>query len=195
MDVTDLTCGTLGDQHSTQAMCVTCSQPVRNPVHNSDDVPSSRARGRTGSHTGNVNPLMESYDSRPRKARTRKRTHARGSKPPEQFEQWRRRKFGGDFDPVLDAVNEAVAKFGGGNPDRDHRIWLTVANRIGADEFRRKIADMDALIESYRQSNTTIGNKAKVFQSLLNGRTKHGKQPNTTHNNKTGETDNDNKQD
>ena len=40
-------------------------------------------------------------------------------------------KFGGDFDPIRVAVEEAVAAFREHDPARDREVWLSVANEIG----------------------------------------------------------------
>ena len=52
------------------------------------------------------------------------------------FKAWRTAKFGGDFDPVSVAVDEAVAAFSSRQPETDRRIWLSVANEIGCEAFR-----------------------------------------------------------
>ena len=44
-------------------------------------------------------------------------------------------RWGGDFDPVRVAVDEAIASFSTKNPDADRRIWLKIANRVGAEAF------------------------------------------------------------
>ena len=51
------------------------------------------------------------------------------------FKAWRTAKFGGDFDPVSAAVDEAATAFPGDRPDQDRRVWLKIANRVGADAF------------------------------------------------------------
>ena len=73
-------------------------------------------------------------------------------------------------------MDEAVAAYGGRSPQRDRRLWLTVANRIGVDAFARKMVQMDGIVASYRESGTPLHSMAALFQGLLNGRTKHGKQ-------------------
>ena len=69
---------------------------------------------------------------------SRARTHAReeNGKPSEVLAQWRTKKFGGDFDPVRVAVDEAVSMFSSRQPEDDRRIWLKIANEIGYEAFR-----------------------------------------------------------
>ena len=56
------------------------------------------------------------------------------------FRAWRTATFGGDFDPVRVAVDEAVAAFSCGKlpagRDWDRREWLKIANRVGVENFR-----------------------------------------------------------
>ena len=80
------------------------------------------------------------------------------------------------IDPVAAIVDDAVAAYGGRDPKRDRAVWLSVANRIGVDAFRQKIEQMEGIIASYDESDTPLLNTAALFQALLNGRTKHGKQ-------------------
>jgi len=63
--------------------------------------------------------------------------HAReeNGKPSEVLAQWRTKKFGGDFDPVRVAVDEAVSMFSSRQPEDDRRIWLKIANHVGAEAF------------------------------------------------------------
>ena len=63
---------------------------------------------------------------------SRARTRAREENPAAYFKAWRIAKWGGDFDPVLAAVEEAVSSFSTRNPASDRRIWLKIANRVGA---------------------------------------------------------------
>lgn len=146
-------------------------------VHNSENAasaaPPSRARGGspTISPTGTLDCTSNGVV---RLASARRR--ARGTKPHGRFARWRIAKFGADIDPIAAIVDEAVAAYGGRSPQRDRRLWLTVANQIGVDAFARKMEQMDGIISSYRESGTPLLNAAALFQGLLNGRTKHGKQ-------------------
>ena len=100
----------------------------------------------------------------------RPRARARGTRLLEQFKAWRIKTFGGDFDPVASAVDEAVGKISTRQPETDRRIWLKIANRIGADAFRDLMR-----FQLGRTSECQGGRKPKplrnpssAFQSLLN---------------------------
>ena len=47
------------------------------------------------------------------------------------FTAWRVKTFGGNFDPVREAVEDAVAEFSDRQPARDRSLWLTIAKAIG----------------------------------------------------------------
>ena len=148
-------------------MFTTCEQPVYIPAGGGD--PSRAPASHTVSHTGRVN----SKGSRTTPART----HARGTKPAEKFRRWRKAKFGDEcIDPVAVAVDDAVKAFSRRDPEQDRRVWLSVANRIGVESFLDKMDEMRAIVKSYAESGTPLANPAAMFQGLLNGRTKHGKQ-------------------
>ena len=69
------------------------------------------------------------------------------------FRAWRVAKFGGDFDPIRVAVDEAVVAFSSGNGEKgkssDRRVWLKIANRVGLngflDAFEQKASEMRGL--------------------------------------------------
>ena len=87
--------------------------------------------------------------------------------PVAYFKAWRLAKWGGDFDPVRVAVDEAVASFSTKNPDADRRIWLKIANRVGAEAF------MDAVWQKQSEighDRTCLRDSASAFQALLNER-------------------------
>jgi len=143
---------------------------VNMDVHNSDP-----SRARDTSPTISPTGTLDCTSNRVvRLACARRR--ARGTKPHSRFERWRIAKFGADIDPIAAIVDEAVAAYGGRSPQRDRRLWLTVANRIGVDAFARKMDQMDGIVASYRESGTPLHSMAALFQGLLNGSTKHGKQ-------------------
>ena len=52
------------------------------------------------------------------------------------FTAWRVKTFGGDFDPVREAVEDAVAEFSDKQAARDRSLWLKIANAIGCEAFR-----------------------------------------------------------
>ena len=86
------------------------------------------------------------------------------------FKTWRTEKFGGDFDPVSAAVDEAVAAFAGAHPDLDRRVWLKIANRVGADAFMDAVWQNAAEIREDEARGRRLRNKAAAFQQLLNRR-------------------------
>ena len=87
--------------------------------------------------------------------------------PAAYFKAWRTAKWGGDFDPVLAAVEEAVTSFSTRNPDADRRIWLKIANRVGADAFMDAVWQKQSEIGNDR---TCLRDPASAFQALLNKR-------------------------
>ena len=85
--------------------------------------------------------------------------------PAAYFKAWREAKFGADIDPVRAAVDEAVAAFSTKTPETDRRIWLKIANRVGADDFMRAVW----LKQSENGSDRTVlRDTASAFQNLLN---------------------------
>ena len=103
-----------------------CSQAASNVMHR---LPRARTRvvGLGSSPTGILN---ESLLDLPR---TRARS---GTRPWSDFAAWRIKTFGGDFDPVRVAVDEAVSAFSTRSPVRDRELWLKVANEIGYAALR-----------------------------------------------------------
>ena len=95
------------------------------------------------------------------------RTHTRAENPAAYFKAWRMAKWGGDFDPVLAAVEEAVTSFSTRNPDADRRIWLKIANRVGAEAFMDAVWQKQSEIGNDR---TCLRDPASAFQALLNER-------------------------
>ena len=105
------------------------------------------------------------HNPQPSRACTCART--RVENPAAYFKAWRLAKWGGDFDPVRVAVDEAVASFSTKNPDADRRIWLKIANRVGAEAF------MDAVWQKQSEighDRTCLRDSASAFQALLNER-------------------------
>ena len=90
------------------------------------------------------------------------------------FRAWRVAKFGGDFDPIRVAVDEAVAAFSSGNGEKgkssDRRVWLKIANRVGADAFMDAVWQKAAEIREDEARGRRLRNKAAAFQQLLNRR-------------------------
>ena len=90
------------------------------------------------------------------------------------FRAWRVAKFGGDFDPIRVAVDEAVMAFSSGKGEKgkasDRRVWLKIANRVGLsgflDAFEQKASEMREL----ERQGKRLWNPAASFQKLLNRR-------------------------
>ena len=124
----------------------------------------SRARTRTrGMSYGDINNI-------PLSVIPRACAHAReeNGKPSEVFAKWRTKKFGGDFDPVRVAVDEAVSMFSSRQPEDDRRIWLKIANEIGYEAFRDLYLEQCAIMRECK-----LRNPAAAFQNRLNRYTNH----------------------
>ncbi len=105
------------------------------------------------------------------------RTRARsGTRPWSDFAAWRIKTFGGDFDPVRVAVDEAVAAFSTRNPVRDRELWLKVANEIGCEAFRELYLTQKSILDDCRRRGNPLRAPAAAFQARLNRYTGHGKQ-------------------
>ena len=92
------------------------------------------------------------------------------------FKAWRTAKFGGDFDPVSVAVDEAVAAFSSRQPETDRRIWLSVANEIGYEAFLELYREQKSILDDCRARGNPLRHPAAAFQARLNRYTGHGKQ-------------------
>ena len=87
------------------------------------------------------------------------------------FKAWRNAVWGGDFDPIAVAVDEAVSAFSSSRSEADRQtdrsLWLKIANRVGLyaflDAFDQKRSEME-------QSRRRLRNPAASFQKLLNRR-------------------------
>ena len=105
-------------------------------------------------------------------ARTDAHVHAyRGKKYNENyFRKLRVEKFGGDFDPVVEVVKEAIKAFKPARPEIDARVWLKIANAIGYSNFLDCVWQQQALFEECESNGKHYANKAAIFQHLLNKR-------------------------
>ena len=126
----------------------------------------SRARTRTrGMSYGDINNI-------PLSVIPRACAHAReeNGKPHSEaaLAQWRTKTFGGDFDPVREAVEDAVNAFSYRQPKDDRRIWLKVANEIGYEVFRDLYLEQCAIMREYK-----LRNPSAAFQNRLNRYTGH----------------------
>ncbi len=146
-------------------------------MHNQAGVMHNPPRARTrvvGSGSSPTEILKESLLALPRErayARTRGST-----KPQADFAAWRVKTFGGDFDPVRVAVDEAVAEFSTRDPARDRELWLKVANAIGCEAFRELYLTQKSIADDCRRRGNPLRNPAAAFQNRLNRYTGHGKQ-------------------
>jgi len=150
-------------------------------MNNRSGVMNSAPRARTRvvcppcSHT---EILKESSCSRTTGARTRVRESGKVSIRDRSayFRAWRAATFGGDFDPVRVAVDEAVAEFSVRQPETDRRIWLSVANEIGCEAFRELYLTQKSILDDCRRRGNPLRAPAAAFQARLNRYTGHGKQ-------------------
>ena len=126
-------------------------------MHNPD---ASRAR----THARVVRPtgiLNESLIDIPG---ARARVHAKSA----DFTAWRVKTFGGDFDPVREAVEDAVAEFSDKQAARDRSLWLKIANAIGCEAFRDLYFEQLSVMRGCR-----LRNPSAAFQKRLNRYTGH----------------------
>ena len=90
------------------------------------------------------------------------------------FRAWRIAKFGGDFDPIRVAVDEAVAAFsfhkGEAGREKDRGVWLKIANRAGLSGFLDAFDQKASEIEEMAKEHKFLRNPASSFQKLLNKR-------------------------
>ena len=100
------------------------------------------------------------------------RTHVRD--PEAYFKAWREAKFGGDFDPVSVAVDEAIAAFSHGKSAAaiaaDRAMWLKIANRVGFEAFLDALDQKKAEISELEARGKRLLTPAASFQKLLNKR-------------------------
>ena len=90
------------------------------------------------------------------------------------FRAWRIAKFGGDFDPIRVAVDEAVAAFSSGKDEAgresDRSVWLKIANRVGLDAFLDAFDQKASEIKELECGHRRLRSPASSFQKLLNER-------------------------
>ena len=136
---------------------------------------ASRARVdclRISSQSGFINKPISSQTTG---ARTRAREGGAAIRCREAyFRAWRIAKFGGDFDPIAVAVDEAVAAFsyakGEAGRKKDRDIWLKIANRAGLSGFLDAFDQKSSEIEEMERKHKFLRNPASSFQKLLNKR-------------------------
>ena len=84
------------------------------------------------------------------------------------FTAWRVKTFGGDFDPVREAVEDAVAEFSDRQAARDRSLWLKIANEIGYETFRDLYLEQVSIMRECK-----LRNPSAAFQNRLNRYTNH----------------------
>ena len=141
----------------------------KGPAGVMNSLPRARARV-VGLGSSPTEILKESLSDLPR-ARARG-----GTKPQADFAAWRVKTFGGDFDPVRVAVDEAVAEFSVRDLARDRELWLKVANEIGCEAFRELYLVQKSIVDDCRRRGNPLRAPAAAFQARLNRYTGHGKQ-------------------
>ena len=128
------------------------------PIRELCTTPSPRARVRVVRPTG---ILKESLLDLPG-ARARVREESA------DFTAWRVKTFGGDFDPVCETVEDAVAEFSDRQPARDRSLWLKIANKIGYEAFRELYLEQVSIMRECK-----LRNPSAAFQNRLNRYTNH----------------------
>ena len=98
------------------------------------------------------------------------RARVRVRDPQAYFKAWRIAKFGGDFNPIEEAVNEALKAFKPADLERDRRVWLKIANRVGYENFLDAVFQQLSLFAEWESGGKRFYNKAAIFQRLLNKR-------------------------
>ena len=98
------------------------------------------------------------------------RARVRVRDPRAYFKAWRIAKFGGDFDLVAEAVNEALKAFKPADLERNRNMWLKIANAIGYENFLDAVFQQLSLFAEWESGGKRFYNKAAIFQRLLNKR-------------------------
>ena len=124
-------------------------------------------------NNNNINILrrlrINNISSDPARARVRVRDNGKTYNEA-YFKKLRVAKFGGDFDLVAEAVNEALKAFKSANPEIDRRVWLKIANRVGYENFLDAVFQQLSLFAEWESGGKRFYNKAAIFQRLLNKR-------------------------
>ena len=146
-------------------------------VINKQSTDPSRAHARVeGQQYSSPSGFINKPSSPSTGARTRVREEGRRKIANEAayFKAWRKARFGGDFDPVRMAVDEAVAAFSSHKPAdaqaRDRQMWLKIANCIGLERFLDAFDQKQSEIRELAERGRTLRNPAASFQKLLNKR-------------------------
>ena len=139
-----------------------CDQPALEVMNR-----PPRARARVVCHTEVLNEPLRAIP------RVRAGAHETGTSRV-ALAGWRIATFGGDFDPVRAAVDEAVSAFSSRQPDSDRAIWLKVANQIGYEAFRDLYHEQKSILDDCIRRGNPLRAPAAAFQARLNLYTDHG---------------------
>ena len=120
--------------------------------------------------TVDIQELINSYGRHTPGARAIACTRTRVKNPEAYYRAFRKAKFGGDFDPVVEVVKEAIKAFKPARPEIDARVWMKIANAIGYSNFLDAIWQQQSLFEQWESSGKNYANKAAIFQRLLKKR-------------------------
>ena len=127
----------------------------------------------SGSQSGSQSSRQTRFIDKPVCSQsTPARTHVRDAEA--YFKAWREAKFGGDFDPVSVAVDEAVKAFSSGKSAAaiavDRALWLKIANRVGFEAFLDALDQKKSEIRELEAQGKRLLTPAASFQKLLNRR-------------------------
>ena len=120
------------------------------------------SRTRVVCHTGVYNETLKTYHA-----------GAHGRAREERLAAWRTKTFGGDFDPVRAAVDDAVAEFSFRQPEADRLIWLKVCNEIGYEAFLDLYFEQASIKRDAESRGRPLRNPAAAFHARLNRYTGH----------------------
>ena len=67
-------------------------------------------------------------------------------------------------------MNEALKAFKPADLERDRRVWLKIANRVGYENFLDAVFQQLSLFAEWKSGGKRFYNKAAIFQRLLNKR-------------------------
>ena len=152
------------NQPSEDKPSATKPKVINNDVDNSAD---------TALNVNNINILrrlrINNISSDPARARVRVGDNGKTYNEA-YFKKLRVAKFGGDFDLVAEAVNEALKAFKPADLERDRRVWLKIANRVGYENFLDAVFQQLSLFAEWESGGKRFYNKAAIFQRLLNKR-------------------------
>ena len=106
---------------------------------------------------------------------TRAREAEAGIRCPEAyFRAWRIAKFGGDFDPIAVAVEDALATFSSwkdeAGRESDRKLWRKIANRVGLSSFLDAYDEKARQVREMAEHGKHLINPASSFQKLLDRR-------------------------